>query len=716
MQQNKLTETTVTTTATTTETTTATTTAAVQIAKSFPDALFCGFRLVEKQKGKFSKIPISKSGDGVSRDMGRAREELITADEIIKGYPQLGEYWGIVLQDPLHAAFSPEVLTVLDLDTKNSDAPPSTQIKRLIEISKERGLFFEASHSGKGAHIMFMAMPDSTLPKKIELGNKQEIEIFGHPGGGGKSVMLTGNKIRGDFNSVQNVRELLAAAGIDVDKKQEPKRVEPVALQRRYNPSEQYALARDALEYMNSDMHYDDWVKVGMALVAEFGADGEALWLEWSKNGNSWDDANIKKAKSFKGHGISMGTFFHMAGESGWKRPSKTQIERTTADQDFAEFIVKAEAATEDPAIAMEVASELVWKPVPYTLSKLEPITYLIDSFIAESFMVLVGQPGTGKTTGVIPICLAAIGFQVGCLSTKRKRKVIYVTEDVEQVRRILFAYVKFLGFDQKIIEENLIIIEAKRVNAATLSTLRQNVILETVNDRRPLLVLDTASATMQLKDENDNAGVADFISCLKEDIFIGLKAPIIIVAHTAKALGRNDEDASARGASAWEGDATLTATLFLDDGERYIKLRKTRYEPEIREIRLETNIESIPVFNDEVGMQDITLTWAIPQESSKDARENKRHEERAEKNKSKVDELHTKLLDLVSNTKNPVIKLGNGGAKNPPEDMTPIYLTKWISENFTGSSEDQRNAKGMLVRMLGLENESGWVRVPGGL
>lgn len=693
-----------------------TTTIARQIAEIFENALFCGFKTYKKPDGKWGKIPVSKTGDGVSRDLSRAKEDLVTAEEILSDIPQLGEFWGIVMQDPLRVDFGDEVLTVLDLDTKNSDSPPCLQIKRLIELSKDRNLLFEASHSNKGAHIIFLSKPDSTLPKKINLGNDQEIEIFGHPSSGGKSVMLTGNRMRGVLDNVQNVRELLAAVGIDVDKKQEPKRVEPVALQRRYNPSEQYALARDALEYMNPDMHYDDWVRVGMALVAEFGADGEALWLEWSKTGNSWDESNINKAKSFKGQGIGMGTFFHMADEAGWKRPTRSQIERTTASQDFAEFIHKVEEAKEDPAVAMEVAQELVWKPVAFSLDKLKPITYLIDGFIAEAFMVIAGQPGVGKTTGVVPIALASIGFQVGCLRAKKPRRVVYVTEDPDQIQRILTAFVKFMDFDAKRIEDNFRIIEAKRVNAATLSKLRENVILDTVDGVRPLLVLDTASATMSLKDENDNAGVADFVSCLKEDIFLGLNAPVIVVTHTAKAMGRNDEDASARGASAWEGDATLTATLFIENDERYLKLRKTRYEPTIREIKLNTHIKSIPVIDDIGDMQELILTWAIPDSSSKEARVMVKTEEKLEKNKYKIDELHTKFISYIADIQNPVIKLGTGGSKNPPENTNQIALTEWVNENFIGSTEDKRVAKSTLIRMLGLDGKMGWTAVQQGL
>jgi RecA-family ATPase len=691
-------------------------TIAQEIAKLFPNSLFCGFRLVTKENGKVAKIPVSKRGDGVSRDMSRAKEELVTAKELIDGYPPLGDYWGVVLQDPIYDPFNSFVLTVLDLDTKNSETQPNLQIKKLIELSKERNLLYEASHSGKGAHIMFLSEPDATLPKKIVLGSNQEIEIFGHPSGGGKSVMLTGNKMRGDLNSVQNVRELLEAAGIDIDKKVEPRRVEPVALQRKYNLSEQMSLARDALEYMNADMHYDDWVKVGMALVAEFGAEGEDLWLEWSKTGNSWDESNINKAKSFKGQGVGMGTFFHMADEAGWRRPTRGEIERTTASQDFAQFIHKVEEAKEDPAVAMEMAQELVWKPLELDFSRIKGIDYVIDGFLSESFSVVAGQPGAGKTTAMVSLALIAAGFPLGELSAVDSRKIIYVSEDPDQVRRILHAFIKFEGIDKDALQSKFVLIEAKRVNAAVLSKLRENVLLETEDNVRPWLILDTASAIIRLRDENDNAGVAEFVACLKEDIFLGMNTPITIIAHMNKVTNRNDEDGQARGASAWEGDATLTATLFVDDDVRYLKLRKTRYEPLFREIRFDIKQDSIAGFDSKNRLQDINLTWAIPFQSDEQERKIMKAErndnEKNQRQQNIVDQAHTEFLRYIQQFDNPVIQAG-AGRRKAPDNVDLINLDEWLKTSGIdgmGKTATRRSVAARVKAMFGAENLSGFV------
>jgi len=213
------------------------------------------------------------------------------------------------------------------------------------------------------------------------------------------------------------------------------------------------------------------------------------------------------------------------------------------------------------------------------------------------------------------------MGHDIGCLRTTRPRKVIWVSEDPDQVVRLLYAYTEFEGVPKQLILDMFILIDAKRVTAAELAKLSENVALSHHNGTPPWLIIDTASANMSIRDENDNAAVAEFVSAIKETIYIKQNTPVLTITHTAKALGRNDEDASARGASAWEGDATMTATLFMDGDERFLKLRKTRYEPMVREIRAETRRHTIAVVDDQGDLQDMVLTYTIPMESNQDER-----------------------------------------------------------------------------------------------
>lgn len=57
----------------------------------------------------------------------------------------------------------------------------------------------------------------------------------------------------------------------------------------------------DALARIDPDQHYDDWLKIGMALKNEFGAHGFGIWVIWSSSGQKFNASVIQqKWESFK--------------------------------------------------------------------------------------------------------------------------------------------------------------------------------------------------------------------------------------------------------------------------------------------------------------------------------------------------------------------------------------------------------------------------------
>ena len=66
----------------------------------------------------------------------------------------------------------------------------------------------------------------------------------------------------------------------------------------------------------------ETWMRVGMALKAEFGDDGFELWDRWSQSSDNYQARACRDVwRSFRGHGVSIGTLVHLAQEHGW-RPS----------------------------------------------------------------------------------------------------------------------------------------------------------------------------------------------------------------------------------------------------------------------------------------------------------------------------------------------------------------------------------------------------------
>jgi KaiC/GvpD/RAD55 family RecA-like ATPase len=683
--------------------------AAQRIATVCPRALFCGFNVKPKPNGDSAKLPVSKKGSGVSADIDPSA--LVTASELAKA-PDLGDYWGVVMHHPTYCPFDDLVLTILDLDTKRSDAPKDLRMKRLLDTAKEMGLLTERSHSKKGGHIIFLAKPDPSLPPKIDLGNRQEIEIFGQPKSGGKSVMLTGDNLRGDFIELpMTVTEFLAKCGIKIEapKSEKPKAPQSPAPAPRFADNDDMARAAQALTYISlSEGDYQEWIDMGMALQAGFNDAGFQLWVNWSATQPGYKDESdcLSHWKSFKNTGgITLGSLFHKAAQNGYRPPTKA-FERRSAVDDFANIVASAYQTAEEaegengeiggnggkgeifPLISPQVPPELIkgWHEVDFDVNTLEPIEFLVDGFLAHSFSVIAGQPGVGKTTAMLAVALVAAGFQIGSspLKCEARRKVIYVSEDTAQIRRSLYAYAAHFGLDPQELKHWFILIESKRSDVAQILELAHNVIRHTVNGERPWVVIDTANATLDIENENDNSEVGAYMAALKQTIYVQLATSIAIITHTNKHLSREDDSAMARGASAFTGDSTLTATLFQDETKnRYMKLVKTRYEPLIREVRFDTHIYTKAVVNRHGNMQDLNCVIVVPEISTEEMRQELKSEIKDQKRNQqildKADEAFTYVQSVINSHPNGVIvKKGSGGSSTPPDSLNEYHVLSW--------------------------------------
>lgn len=84
---------------------------------------------------------------------------------------------------------------------------------------------------------------------------------------------------------------------------------------------------REMLEaFKNDDIHYEDWIRVGMAIHDATSGGGFHLWDEWSKTSSKYDPHFMdKKWHSFgkSTNQVTIGTLFHFAEEAGY-RPSVT--------------------------------------------------------------------------------------------------------------------------------------------------------------------------------------------------------------------------------------------------------------------------------------------------------------------------------------------------------------------------------------------------------
>jgi Primase C terminal 2 (PriCT-2) len=75
---------------------------------------------------------------------------------------------------------------------------------------------------------------------------------------------------------------------------------------------------RDALNSINAHDR-DLRLQCGMALKAHMGESGRPLWDQWARQSQKYDERDEDKTwKSFRRHGITIGTLFHHAKAAGW--------------------------------------------------------------------------------------------------------------------------------------------------------------------------------------------------------------------------------------------------------------------------------------------------------------------------------------------------------------------------------------------------------------
>jgi putative DNA primase/helicase len=114
---------------------------------------------------------------------------------------------------------------------------------------------------------------------------------------------------------------------------------------------------REALQHIPADDR-DTWVRCGMAIQSEIGADGFDIWDEWSRSAGNYNSTAARNVwKSFKSGGITIASLYKEAKSHGWADdvdyvpPSEAEIqqrrkaaaqEREKIDQEAARNHAKA--------------------------------------------------------------------------------------------------------------------------------------------------------------------------------------------------------------------------------------------------------------------------------------------------------------------------------------------------------------------------------------
>ena len=251
---------------------------------------------------------------------------------------------------------------------------------------------------------------------------------------------------------------------------------------------------------------------------------------------------------------------------------------------------------------------------------------FVLDGVLAAGAVVFAGERGLGKTSVLLPMMMAVAGVIDYPFKASIRRKVFYVTEDIEQARRIIAAMHRhgLITVGEQELQKMFRLCPAHRIpiSEATLypkmlvGDYESNECVDgSIHKAPPVVVLDTVNTTLQIDNLNDNSEVSQSISSLREAFG---PIPLITVGHVPKASRGDAKKASFNGAGAWENDTQQTLYLVQGSGQRYLVMGKTRFIPEYSEYLIKSHLAEFTSL-DKLKREVVTKAYyGIPEGISK--------------------------------------------------------------------------------------------------
>jgi len=261
---------------------------------------------------------------------------------------------------------------------------------------------------------------------------------------------------------------------------------------------------------------------------------------------------------------------------------------------------------------------------VPYSSTVRIP-EYVIPNFIGAGLVTIAGGHGKGKTTALVALALIVAGLGAAGHELAQKpgrwRHVVYITEDDGQVQRILNAHEMADKLSAQDINDRFHIVLAKRLDAKQFVRIGKWYQEQYAREAdgavlKPLVIVDTKSASFEVEDENSNAEASKIAACLKQDFE---RLPTFLVGHISKEDMTRQQARSMRGATAIEADAVQNLYFAQEeDGSRYIVRGKTRFEASVEAVLVEsevTMVQGTDMFSD---TDSVPLRWARVRSSAR--------------------------------------------------------------------------------------------------
>lgn len=579
-----------------------------------PNALFCTFEVTPKENGDLEKKPIQRGGKAgvpaVISDEALFNTEDVWAMEAI----QYGHFFGLNMNKPLHVE-GKGYLVCFDVDMKRKPEGDKTHqaIQNLRKWVQDNDALTEKSISGKGRHVFIYAKNADNILRKYPLAQGQEIEIFGLDSSDKKSILLTGEAMKGEVVKVDNLETLLIELGITKERvAPEPKAAAPAenldflnralapnpkvnfeafkaplhASARQYatDPQALYLRAVEALSFLDPSMPEPDWWRVCVALQNEFGEAGRELWHEWSSKSPKYKgraETDYKFDRATQGGGLGIGSLFYLAAQHGYKHPEGFYSQ--SAQADFSGLTIDKETGEVlPPALTPVSINDVISNPSPAP-------AFVWDGYLPKGEVSLLAAHGAaGKSTIGLMLCVAAaLGRPLFGVDTVQCNTLFVSLEDSAPVVRYRLAGICRIWFiDPSELGDKLTVVDGteypelfsadnRKGGDTTRTYFEMKQLVKTYEVG--LAVVDNASDAFA-GDEIQRRQVRAFIRSLSQ-ILKPVDAALLLLAHVDKNTSRSRQSENSEGytgSTAWHN--SVRSRLFMrreDNGNLTIDHQK---------------------------------------------------------------------------------------------------------------------------------------------
>jgi RecA-family ATPase len=466
---------------------------------------------------------------------------------------------------------------------------------RRIGSAPKVALFYRTDAPFRKLRSVFVRLPGDAVgskPHGVEiLGIGQQIVVYGvHPetrkdytwNGSGDllevPVAQLGTISESDcYNFLQRVNALLLEHGTAVGKIAKSDHDHPVAdAETEAFNREECTLAVKAIS--NTELHYDDWIYLGLAIKGALGEYGHAAWHQFSQQSIKYDRDETERAwRSFAPTKIGAGTLYKLAFAAGWNRP------------DYGVDISALLAPKEAPAVHRLIDWLDVARNPP------QPREWAVHGWLAVGSMaILAGRGGIGKTLVMqqLASCLSIGREFLGKVERPVKALQWCAEDDADELKRRQIAIAEWLTVPIGQFQNSLYVEPLAGVDCALAELHNGNLRLtkeakrlwEQINDLSIGVFMLDNIAHLYGGNENDRHQVTLFMNALT-GMCLRANCAGILAGHPAKST-----ESEFSGSTAWENAVRTRFYLSrtppgMDEKEadpesdvRYMAKRKANY------------------------------------------------------------------------------------------------------------------------------------------